>query len=39
MRLTGQWGNITPTIISKTLKTVVKFCGPILVFKAKDVSD
>ena len=31
--------NITPTMISKTLKTVVGFCGPNLGFKAKDISD
>ena len=39
MTPTGRWKNITPTMINKTPKSAVKFCGPNLVFEAKDVSD
>ena len=35
----GRWKNIMPTIIYKTLKTDVIFCGPNLAFKSKDVSN
>ena len=34
----GQWENITPNMISKTLKTAVGFCGPNLGFEYKDIS-
>ena len=34
----GRWENITPTIISKTLKNAVGFYVPNLGFKAKDIS-
>ena len=34
----GGCKNITPKMISKTLKTSVKVCGPDMGFEAKDVS-
>ena len=38
MMPTGIWKNINPTIISKTLKTIITSCGLNLGFEAKDVS-
>ena len=38
MNLMGRWVNITPTMISKTLKTAIGFYGPKLGCKAKDMS-
>ena len=35
---TGRWNNITTTLISRTLKTSVNFCGPNRGFEVKDVS-
>ena len=33
----GRWENITPTMISKTLKTTINLCGPNLGFEDNDV--
>ena len=34
----GRWKNVTPTMISATLKAAVKFCGPNLGYTKDDVS-
>ena len=35
---TDMWENITPAMVTKTLKTTVGFCGPNLGFESKDGS-
>ena len=37
MTLMGRWKILTPTMILKTLKTAVGFCGTNLVLKDKDM--